>query len=124
MDLRIGKHLLQNDKKTKEEIKNRPIGSLIERIEMADTTSGSLTSYQGHHSNTRRGFIRSCGKPYGRGQGRGCVFNSIKPKVQGKCEALGSDIYFIGDPRQEEKYTKMTEVILNHNREVSTKETM
>ena len=88
MDLRIGKHLFQNDKKTKEEIKNRPIGSLIERIEMADNTSGGRTSYQGHHSNNRRGLIRSCGKPYGRGQGRGCVFNSIKPKVQGKCEAL------------------------------------
>ena len=87
---------------------------------MEDTTSRGRTCYQRRGSNTRRGFGRSCSNSYNRGQG--CGFNSTKPQVRGKCEALGSDIYSIGDPRQDYKYTKMTEAILNHIQGSSNKE--
>ena len=71
--------------------------------------------YQGRGNNTRRGCVRSRSYSYGRGIGRGCGFNSTEPEVRRKCEALGRDIYSIGDTQQEHKYTKITEAILNHS---------
>ena len=79
---------------------------------MADKTSEGRTRYQGRGINSGRGFIRGRGNTYSRGQGRG--FNPTKPKVQGKCEALWSDVYSIGDVRQAERYTNKTETILNY----------
>ena len=78
---------------------------------MADKTSTGQTIYQGRVSNSRKGFGRGRGNSYGRGQG--CGFNTTKPKVRGKCEALGSNIYLIGYAQKSDKYTKTTEVILN-----------
>ena len=62
---------------------------------MEDKISGGQTSYQGRDSNSGRGFVIGSVSSYGRG--KGCGFNPTKPKVQGKCEALGINVYFIGD---------------------------
>ena len=62
---------------------------------MEDKISTVRMSYQGRGSNCGRIFGIGRGNSYGRGQGR--VFNSTKQKVQGKCEALGSDLYSIED---------------------------
>ena len=77
---------------------------------MADKTPGFWTSYQGRGGNSGRGFGRGRGNSYVRGRG----FNPTKLKVRGKCEALGSDVYYIWDARQADKYTKTTEAILNY----------
>ena len=69
-------------------------------------------SYQGRGSNPRRGFGRGHGNLYDRGRGRG--FNTTKPKVRGKCEALGSDVYLNGDAKEAYKYTKMMESTPNY----------
>ena len=37
-----------------------------------------------------------------------------KPKRKGDCETLGENVYFIGDARQADNYTKVTENILNY----------
>ena len=94
---------------------------------MEDKTSTGWNIYQESCSNFGRGLDRGHGKLYGRGQGRG--FNPTKPKVWGKCEALGSDVYSIRDARQAEKYTKMTEATLNYiqvnfNKGKNAKETL
>ena len=81
---------------------------------MADKTSGGLIRYQGRGSNTRRVFVRNYGNSYGRGWGQCHWFNSTKPKVQGNFEALGIDIYSIGNTRQAYKYIKTIEAKLNH----------
>ena len=60
-------------------------------------TSTGWASYQGRGSNSGRGFGRGHGNTYSRGQGRG--FNPPKSNVWGKFEALGSDVYLIGDAR-------------------------
>ena len=39
---------------------------------------------------------------------------AVKPKVRGKCEDLGRDVYSIGDARKGNKYTKRMEAILNY----------
>ena len=79
---------------------------------MTNIASGGPTSYQERVSNTGRIFFRSSGNSYGRVRCRG--FNLTKPKVRRKCEALGSNIYLIGDTQQVDKYNKTTEEILNH----------
>ena len=79
---------------------------------MAYKTSTGRTNYQGSGSNYGRGFGRGRGNYYNRG--RGCGFNPDTPKVRGKCEALGSDVYSIGNAGKAEKYTKTTEAIMNY----------
>ena len=79
---------------------------------MTDTTWGGRTRYQGYVSNIGKGFVRGRGNSYGRGQG--CGFNFMKQKVWGKCEALGSDIYLIGNALQADNNIKTREVTLNH----------
>ena len=79
---------------------------------MADKISTVRTSYQGRGSNYGRGFGRGCDNLYGKGRGRG--FNPTKPRVRGKCEALGSGVYLIGYAQQADKYTKTTLAILNY----------
>ena len=79
---------------------------------MADKTSGVRTRYKEHGSKSRRGFGRGGQNSYSRGRGSG--FNLTKPKVWGKREALGSNVYSIRDARESNKYTKKIEVILNH----------
>ena len=79
---------------------------------MVDKTSTDQTSYQGRGSNLGRWFGIGHGNTYGRGWGR--RFNPTKPKFRGKREALRSDVYSIGDARQEEKYTNNTEAVLNY----------
>ena len=37
-----------------------------------------------------------------------------KPKRKGDCEALGENVFFIGDARQADNYMKVTENILNY----------
>ena len=69
-------------------------------------------SYQRSGISTGRGFGRGHGNLCGRG--RGCVFNSKKPKVRGNFEALVSGIYLIGDAQQSYKCNKTTEAILNY----------
>ena len=71
---------------------------------MADKTSTVQTNYQGLGSNPGIWFSRDHSNIYSRGQGRG--FNPTKPNVGEKCEALGSDVYFIRDARQSDKYKK------------------
>ena len=62
---------------------------------MADKTWTGRTSHQGRGSNYGRGLFRDGGNVYGRGLG--CIINTTKPKVQGKCESLESDVYLIVD---------------------------
>ena len=39
---------------------------------------------------------------------------TLTTSLKGECEALGDNMYSIGDTRQADKYTKTTEVILNY----------
>ena len=71
-------------------------------MNMEDKTPTGQTSYQGRGSNLERRFSRGCGDFYGRDWG--CEFNPTKPKVRGKFEALGSDMYSIGDSWQVKKH--------------------
>ena len=77
---------------------------------MTNITSGGPTSYQERVSNTGRIFFRSSGNSYGRFRGRG--FNLKKPKVRGKCESLGSNMYLISDALN---YSNWASDILNSN---------
>ena len=79
---------------------------------MSDKTSRGRTSFQGRGGNSGRGFGKVRGNLYSRGWCRG--FNLTKPKVQGECEALVSDVYSVGDTQQADKYIKTTEAILNY----------
>ena len=67
----------------------------MKRIKMSDKISGVRASYQLFVSNILRGFVRGCGDSCSRS--RGCEFNWRKPKIQGKCKDLGSELYSIGD---------------------------
>ena len=62
---------------------------------MADKTSTGRTSYQVHVSNSGRVFVWGHVNLYP--GGLGCGFNTPKPKVRGKYEALGSEVYLIRD---------------------------
>ena len=79
---------------------------------MAYKTSTGGTSYQERSSNSRRLFGRGRGNIYGRGWGH--EFNPTTPNVRGKCESWGSNVYYIWDARQADKYTKITDEILNY----------
>ena len=57
------------------------------KIKMLDKTVGDQTRYEGRGSNSGRGFGIGRVNSYGIGRGHG--FNSTKPKVRRKCEALG-----------------------------------
>ena len=68
--------------------------------------------YQGSGSNVRRGLVIVIGNWYVRVEGRG--FNPTKTKFRLKCEALGGNLYSIGDAQQANRYTKTMEVILKY----------
>ena len=74
---------------------------------MENKTSLFRTSYQECGSNAGRVFGRDSSNTYDRGQGQ--IFYLTKPKAQGNCESLVSNMHSIEDARQAGKYTKMTE---------------
>ena len=60
------------------------------------------------YRNNKKKFVKAAQK---KGGGNGT--NQTKPKRRGECAELGGYIYFIGDARQADNYTKVTEAILN-----------
>ena len=79
--------------------RNQRSNQPVKRINMEDKTSTGLMRYQGRGINVVRVFVRGSGKFYGTGPG--CGFNPTKPKVQGKHEALGRNVYSIGYAQQQ-----------------------
>ena len=81
------------------------------------STNNNSDKSQGRGNGSQRGGDRRFSNfnknrnDKGKGNGKG---QSGKPKRQGECADLGNNVHFIGDARQADNCTKVTEAILNH----------
>ena len=75
------------------------------------TQQRSNQSGRGHQG--RRNNFRFRGNGNRKNDNRGKPKGEFKPKCKGECEDLGSNVCFIGDARQADNHTKVTEVIID-----------
>ncbi len=92
---------------------------------MSENNSNNNSERNNRTAHTGRGGRGGRGRSsYGRGRsysgrGRGSYKNNtyqnkIKNDMKGECTELGKNVYYIGDARQSDNYTKVTEVIMNY----------
>ena len=82
--------------------------------------SGSSKSYIKSNSSKPDKKKSGCyqkdnsGKKYFGKSSNSSKFNNNKIKQKGECKDLGDNVYYIGDVRQADNYTKVTKNILNY----------
>ena len=92
---------------------------------MSENNSNNTSGRGNRTTHTGRGGRGGRGRSsYGRGRsysgrGRGSYKtntyqNKIKNDMKGECTELGKNVYYIGDARQSDNFTKVTEVIMNY----------